>query len=88
MEPSYFSKIIGARYYSSTSSENMSARDHDGHGTRTASTTAGNKVEGARVLQEERFPQQGLQHIEPAIQMTVKEKKSWLLLTMLLLMEL
>ena len=47
MEPSYFSKIIGARYYSSTSSENMSARDHDGHGTHTASTTAGNKVEGA-----------------------------------------
>ncbi|KAK7826148.1 subtilisin-like protease sbt4.3 [Quercus suber] len=47
MEPSYFSKIIGARYYSSTSSDNMSARDHDGHGTHTASTAAGNKVEGA-----------------------------------------
>ncbi|XP_030964441.1 subtilisin-like protease SBT4.3 [Quercus lobata] len=40
-------KIIGARYYSSTSSDNMSARDHDGHGTHTASTAAGNKVEGA-----------------------------------------
>ena len=40
---SYFSKIIGARYYS-TSNESKTARDDIGHGSHTASTAAGNKV--------------------------------------------
>jgi subtilisin family serine protease len=47
MEPSYFSKIIGARYYSSTQNASRSAWDDDGHGTHTASTAAGNKVKDA-----------------------------------------
>ena len=44
--PSYFSKIIGAQYYSSTSNDNWSAWDHDVHGTHIASTASGNKVKG------------------------------------------
>jgi subtilisin family serine protease len=43
---SYYSKIIGARYYSSKEHENKSARDDTGHGSHTASTVAGNKVKG------------------------------------------
>jgi subtilisin family serine protease len=40
----YFSKIIGARYYSLLSNESRSARDDDGHGSHTSSTVAGNIV--------------------------------------------
>ncbi|KAK1587128.1 hypothetical protein Q3G72_009812 [Acer saccharum] len=40
------SKIIGARYYNSASSE-ISARDEEGHGSHTASTAAGNLVKDA-----------------------------------------
>ncbi|RZC47701.1 hypothetical protein C5167_040643 [Papaver somniferum] len=40
-------KLIGARYYEGLSSGEGSARDTQGHGTHTASTAAGNIVEGA-----------------------------------------
>lgn len=43
-----FSKLIGARYYKSSSSSKInSARDSIGHGTHTASTAAGNHVKDA-----------------------------------------
>lgn len=41
---SIYSKIIGARYYSSSTTGDSSARDRVGHGSHTASTAAGNKV--------------------------------------------
>jgi subtilisin family serine protease len=46
------SKIIGAKYYNQnrTFDEFMSPRDSDGHGTHTASTAAGNLVNGASLL--------------------------------------
>ncbi|XVF24982.1 hypothetical protein REPUB_Repub13aG0174200 [Reevesia pubescens] len=41
-------KIVGARFYSSSlPSTDGTARDDDGHGSRTASTAAGNKVKDA-----------------------------------------
>ncbi|KAI3844741.1 hypothetical protein MKW92_035037 [Papaver armeniacum] len=40
-------KLIGARYYEGLPSGKGSARDTQGHGTHTASTAAGNIVEGA-----------------------------------------
>ncbi|KAK9279025.1 hypothetical protein L1049_012700 [Liquidambar formosana] len=42
-EYSFYSKLIGARYYSLKPGEN-SARDKEGHGTHTASTAVGNIV--------------------------------------------
>lgn len=42
----FYSKIIGARFYSSRGSAD-SARDDTGHGSHTASTAAGNKVKDA-----------------------------------------
>ena len=47
MENSFYSKIIGARYYSVSVGETGSALDVEGHGTHTASTAAGNNVKGA-----------------------------------------
>ncbi|GFP86156.1 cucumisin [Phtheirospermum japonicum] len=40
-------KLIGARYYNSKSPTDDSARDNEGHGSHTASTAAGNHVQGA-----------------------------------------
>ncbi|KAF9661395.1 hypothetical protein SADUNF_Sadunf19G0064300 [Salix dunnii] len=40
-------KVIGARYYSSTTYGPISARDDMGHGSHTASIAAGNRVNGA-----------------------------------------
>ena len=40
-------KITGARFYNSESKANDSARDMVGHGSHTASTAAGNKVEAS-----------------------------------------
>lgn len=39
-----YRKIIGARYYTTKSTTENTARDTDGHGTHTASTAAGDIV--------------------------------------------
>ncbi|KAK9946637.1 hypothetical protein M0R45_012088 [Rubus argutus] len=43
-------KIIGARYYGRDSNNITSARDHNGHGTHTASTIAGRRITNASFL--------------------------------------